>query len=153
MIIELSKKQIEDIYNALYESRPIYNETFETFKKYCEDNGITFEKHSFDYFIKDEKHPYKPLNDKIVRDVVKIINKHVNYDFTYTTEMIEELTFDKLCRRFKIDELEMCGILIDIEQKFNVCLCLNDIMKLTYFRELIYKIEEVVQENNLPMYL
>jgi hypothetical protein len=47
----------------------------------------------------------------------------------------------------------MCGILIDIEQKFNVCLCLNDIMKLTYFRELIYKIEEVVQENNLPMYL
>ena len=65
MLIPLSNKQIEDIYNALYEARPIYNETFETFKKYCEDNGIEFEKHSFDYFIKDDEHPYKLLNDKI----------------------------------------------------------------------------------------
>lgn len=153
MIIELSKKEIEDIYNALYEARPIYNKTFETFKKYCEDNGIEFEKHSFDYFIKDKKHPYKPLNDKIVRDVVKIINKHIRYEFTYTTEMVEEITIDELRRRFKIDELEMYGILIDIEQKFNISLCLNDMIKLKYFRELIYKIEEDIQENSLPMYL
>jgi acyl carrier protein len=146
MIIELSKKQIEDIYNALYESRPIYNETFETFKKYCEDNGIEFEKHSFDYFIKDEKHPYKPLNDKILRDVVKIINEHVIYDFTYWTEMVEEITIDELRTRFKIDDLRMCGILIDIEQKFNICLCLSDMMKLLYFRELIYLIEDKLNE-------
>jgi acyl carrier protein len=146
MLIELSNKQIEDIYNALYEARPIYNETFEAFKKYCEDNGIEFEKHSYDYFIKDEKHPYKPLNDKILRDVVEIINKHIKYDFTYWTEMAEEITIDELCTRFKIDELEMCEILIDIEQKFNVCLCLSDIMKLLYFRELIYLIEEKLNE-------
>ena len=146
MKIELSNKQIEDIYNALYEARPIYNETFETFKKYCEDNRLEFEKHSFDYFIKDEEHPYKPLNDKILRDVVKIINKHVIYDFTYTTEMVEEITIDKLRTRFKIDDLMMCGILIDIEQKFNICLCLNDMMKLLYFRELIYIIEEKLNE-------
>ena len=147
--IELSKKQIEDIYNALYEARPIYNETFETFKKYCEDNGIEFEKHSFDYFIKDDEHPYKPLNDKIVRDVAHIINKHVIYDFTYTTEMVEEITIDELCTRFKIDELKMCGILIDIEQKFNISIHLTDIVKLKYFRELIYKIEDELQENDL----
>lgn len=153
MKIELSKKQIEDIYNALYEARPIYNETFETFKKYCEDSGIEFEKHSYDYFIKDDEHPYKPLNDKIVRDVAHIINEHVIYDFTYWTEMVEEITIDELRTRFEIDDLRMCGILIDIEQKFNISLCLNDMMKLTYFRELIYKIEEVVQENSLPMYL
>ena len=147
MLIPLSNKQIEDIYNALYEARPTYNETFEMFKKYCEDNGIEFEKHSFDYFIKDEEHPYKPLNDKIVRDVAKIINEHVIYDFTYWTEMVEEITIDELCTRFKIDDLRMCGILIDIKQKFNISLCLNDMMKLKYFRELIYKIEEAVQEN------
>ena len=146
MLIELSNKQIEDIYNALYEARPIYNETFEMFKKYCEDNGIEFEKHSYDYFIKDEKHPYKPLNDKILRDVVEIINKHIKYDFTYTTELVEEITIGELCTRFKIDELEMCEILIGIEQKFNVCLCLSDIMKLLYFRELIYLIEEKLNE-------
>lgn len=142
MLIPLSNKQIEDIYNSLYEARPIYNETFETFKKYCEDNGIEFEKHSHDYFIKDDKHPYKPLNDKIVRDVAHIINEHVIYDFTYWTEMVEEITIDELCTRFKIDDLMMCGILIDIEQKFNICLCLSDMMKLKYFRELIYIIEE-----------
>ena len=146
--IELSNKQIEDIYNALYEASPIYNETFETFKKYCEDNGFEFEKHSFDFFIKDDEHPYKPLNDKIVRDIAKIINKHVDYDFTYTTEMLEEITIDKLRTRFKIDDLSMCGILIDIEQKFNICLCLSDMMKLLYFRELIYKIEEKLNEVN-----
>jgi acyl carrier protein len=146
MIFELSNKQIEDIYNALYEARPIYNETFETFKKYCEDNGIEFEKHSFDYFIKDDAHPYKPLNDKIVRDVAKIINKHVIYDFTYWTEMVEEITIDELRTRFKIDDLRMCGILIDIEQKFNISLCLNDMMKLKYFREIVYKIEETINE-------
>jgi acyl carrier protein len=144
MSFEFTNKQLEDIYNALYEARPIYNETFETFKKYCEDNGLEFEKHSFDYFIKDEKHPYKPLNDKIVRDVVKIINKHVIYDFTYTTEMVEEITIDELRTRFKIDDLEMCGILIDIEQKFNICLCLNDMMKLKYFREIVYEIENTL---------
>ena len=146
MKIELSNKQIEDIYNALYEARPIYNETFETFKKYCEDNRLEFEKHSFDYFIKDEEHPFKPLNDKILRDVVKIINEHVIYDFTYTTEIVEEITIDELRTRFKIDDLMMCGILIDIEQKFNICLCLNDMMKLLYFRELIYVIEETLNE-------
>ena len=148
MLIPLSNKQIEDIYNALYEARPTYNETFETFKKYCEDNGIEFEKHSFDYFIKDEEHPYKPLNDKIVRDVAKIINEHVIYDFTYWTEMVEEITIDELRTRFKIDDLRMCGILIDIEQKFNICLCLSDMMKLKYFRELIYLIEEKLNEVN-----
>jgi acyl carrier protein len=148
MIIELSNKQIEDIYNALYEARPIYNKTFETFKKYCEDNGIEFEKHSFDYFIKDEKHLYKPLNDKIVRNVAKIINKHVIYDFTYTTEMVEEITIDELRTRFKIDDLSMCSILMDIEQKFNICLCLNDMMRLIYFRELIYVIDEKLNEVN-----
>ena len=146
MLIPLSNKQIEDIYNALYEARPIYNETFETFKKYCEDNGIEFEKHSFDYFIKDEEHPYKPLNDKIVRDVAKIINEHVIYDFTYWTEMVEEITIDELRTRFKIDDLRMRGILIDIEQKFNICLCLNDMMKLKYFREIVYKIEETLNK-------
>ena len=143
MLITLSNKQIEDIYNALYEARPIYNETFETFKKYCEDSGIEFEKHSCNYFIKDVKHPYKLLNDKIVRDVAHIINEHVIYDFTYYTEMVEEITIDELRTRFKIDDLRMCGILIDIEQKFNISLCLNDIMKLTYFRELIYKISKI----------
>ena len=148
MIIKLSKKEIEDIYNALYEARPIYNETFETFKKYCEEHGFKFEKHSFDYFIKDDKHPYKPLNDKIVRDVAHIINEHVIYDFTYWTEMVEEITIDELCERFKIDDLRMCGILIDIEQKFNISLCLNDMMKLKYFRELIYIIEEKLNEVN-----
>ena len=121
----------------------IYNETFETFKKCCEDDGIEFEKHSFDYFIKDDEHPYKPLNDKIVRDVAHIINEHVIYDFTYWTEMVEEITIDELRTRFKIDDLRMCGILIDIEQKFNISLCLNDMMKLKYFRELIYIIEEI----------
>lgn len=146
MLIPLSKKQIEDIYNVLYEARPIYNETFETFKKYCEDNGLEFEKHSFAYFIKDEKHPYKPLNDKILRDVVKIINKHVIYDFTYTTKMVEEITIDELRTRFKIDDLRMRGILRDIEQRFNICLCLNDMIKLKYFREMIYKIEENLNE-------
>ena len=146
MLIPLSNKQIEDIYNALYEARPIYNETFETFKKYCEDNVIEFEKHSFDYFIKDEEHPYKPLNDKIVRDVAKIINEHVIYDFTYWTEMVEEITIDELRTRFKIDDLRMRGILIDIEQKFNICLCLNDMMKLKYFREIVYKIEETLNK-------
>ena len=148
MKIELSKKQIEDIYNALYEARPIYNETFETFKKYCEDSGIEFEKHSYDYFIKDVEHPYKPLNDKIVRDVAHIINEHVIYDFTYWTEMVEEITIDELCTRFKIDDLSMCSILMNIEQKFNICLCLNDMMRLTYFRELIYVIEEKLNEVN-----
>lgn len=146
MIFELSNKQIEDIYNALYEARPIYNETFESFKKYCEDNGIEFEKHSHDYFIKDDKHPYKPLNDKIVRDVAHIINEHVIYDFTYWTEMVEEITIDELRTRFKVDDLRMCGILIDIEQKFNICLCLSDMMKLLYFRELIYLIEDKLNE-------
>lgn len=146
MIFELSNKQIEDIYNALYEARPIYNETFESFKKYCEDNGIEFEKHSYDYFIKDDKHPYKPLNDKIVRDIAHIINEHVIYDFTYWTEMVEEITIDELRTRFKIDDLRMCGILIDIEQKFNICLCLSDMMKLLYFRELIYLIEDKLNE-------
>lgn len=146
--IKLSNKQIEDIYNALYEARPIYNETFEAFKKYCEDNGIEFEKHSYDYFIKDDEHPYKPLNDKIVRDVAHIINEHVIYDFTYYTEMVEEITIDELRTRFKIDDLSMCGILIDIEQKFNISLCLNDMMRLKYFRELIYKIEEKLNEVN-----
>ncbi len=148
MIIELSNKQIEDIYNALYEVRPIYNETFETFKKYCEDNRIEFEKHSCKYYIKDEKHLYKPLNDKILRDVVKIINEHVIYDFTYTTKMVEEITIDELRTQFKIDDLRMCGILMDIEQKFNICLCLNDMMTLKYFREIIYKIEETINEVN-----
>ena len=148
MLIPLSNKQIEDIYNALYEANPIYNETFETFKKYCEDNGIEFEKNSCNYFIKDDEHPYKPLNDKIVRDVAKIINGHVIYDFTYTTKMVEEITIDELRTRFKIDDLRMCGILIDIEQKFNICLCLNDMMKLKYFREIIYRIEETINEVN-----
>jgi acyl carrier protein len=148
MKIELSKKQIEDIYNALYEARPIYNETFETFKKYCEDGGIEFEKHSYDYFIKDVEHPYKPLNDKIVRDVAKIINKHVIYDFTYTTEMVEEITIDELRTRFKIDDLSMCSIVFDVENLFDICLCLNDMMKLKYFRELIYIIEEKLNEAN-----
>ena len=148
MLIPLSNKQIEDIYNALYEANPIYNETFETFKKYCEDNGIEFEKNSCNYFIKDDEHPYKPLNDKIVRDVAKIINGHVIYDFTYTTNMVEEITIDELRTRFKIDDLRMCGILIDIEQKFNICLCLNDMMKLKYFREIIYRIEETINEVN-----
>ena len=146
MLIPLSKKQIEDIYNVLYEARPIYNETFETFKKYCEDNGLEFEKHSSAYFIKDENHLYKPLNDKILRDVVKIINKHVIYDFTYTTKMVEEITIDELRTRFKIDDLRMRGILRDIEQRFNICLCLNDMIKLKYFREMIYKIEENLNE-------
>jgi acyl carrier protein len=148
MIIKLSKKEIEDIYNALYEARSIYNETFETFKKCCEDDGIEFEKHSFDYFIKDDEHPYKPLNDKIVRDVVSIFNNNLEYqyEFTYTDEYIEEVTIDELRARFKIDDLSMCGILIDIEQKFNICLCLNDMMKLKYFRELIYIIEEKLNE-------
>jgi hypothetical protein len=50
--------------------------------------------------------------------------------------------------RFKIDDLRMCGILIDIEHKFNICLCLNDMMKLKYFRELIYLIEENLNEVN-----
>jgi hypothetical protein len=148
MLIELSNKQIEDIYNALYEARPIYNETFETFKKYCEDNGIEFEKHSFAYFIKDDEHPYKKLNDKIVRDVVNIFNNNIQYDFTYTDEYIEEVKIDELRTRFKIDDLRMCGILIDIEQKFNVCLCLSDMIKLKYFRELIYIIEEKLNEVN-----
>jgi hypothetical protein len=148
MIFELSNKQIEDIYNALYEARPIYNETFETFKKYCEDNRIEFEKHSHDYFIKDDKHPYQPLNDKIVRDVAHIINEHVIYDFTYWTEMVEEITIDELRTRFKIDDLKMRRILIDIKQKFNICLCLNDMIKLKYFRELIYIIEETINEVN-----
>ena len=148
MLIPLSNKQIEDIYNALYEARPIYNETFETFKKYCEEHGLEFEKHSFDYFIKDDEHPYKPLNDKIVSDVAHIINEHVIYDFTYWTEMVEEITIDELRTRFKIDDLRMCGILIDIEQKFNICLCLSDMMKLKYFRELIYIIEEKLNEVN-----
>lgn len=151
MIIELSNKQIEDIYNVLNES--LYKETFETFKKYCEERGFEFEKHSFDYYIKDDEHPYKPLNDKIVHDVVNIFNDNIQYDFTYTDEYIEEVTIDELRTRFKIDDLSMCSILIEIEQKFNICLCLNDIMKLKYFRELIYKIEEDVQENSLPMYL
>lgn len=148
MKIELSNKQIEDIYNVLYEARPIYNETFETFKKYCEDNGIEFEKHSYDYFIKDDEHPYKPLNDKIVRDVAHIINENVIYDFTYWTEMVEEITIDELRTRFKIDDLRLCGILVDIERYFNICLCLNDMMKLKYFRELIYIIEEKLNEVN-----
>ena len=148
MLIPLSNKQIEDIYNALYEARPIYNETFEAFKKYCEDSGIEFEKHSYDYFIKDVEHPYKPLNDKIVRDVAHIINEHVIYDFTYWTEMVEEITIDELRTRFKIDDLSMCSILMDIEQKFNICLCLNDMLRLTYFRELIYVIEEKLNEVN-----
>ena len=138
---------IEDIYNALYEARSIYNETFETFKKCCEDDGIEFEKHSYDYFIKDDEHPYKPLNDKIVRDVVEIINKHIKYDFTYTDEYIEEVTIDELRTRFEIDELEMCEILMDIEQKFNTYLCLTDTIKLKYFRELIYIIEEKLNED------
>ena len=142
--IELSNKQIEDIYNALNESQ--YKETFEMFKKCCEECGLEFEKHSFDYFIKDEKHPYKKLNDKIVRDVVNIFNDNIQYDFTYTDEYIEEVKIDELCTRFKIDDLKMCGILIGIEQKFNISLCLNDMMKLLYFRELIYLIEEKLNE-------
>lgn len=149
--IELSKKEIEDIYNALNKIQ--YKETFEMFKNCCEDQGIELEKHSFDYYIKDNKHPYKKLNDKIVRDVVNIFNDNIQYDFTYTDEYIEEVTIDELRTRFKIDDLSMCSILIEIEQKFNICLCLNDMMKLKYFRELIYKIEEDVQENDLPMYL
>ena len=75
MIIELSNKQIEDIYNALNKIQ--YKETFEMFKKCCEVQGIKFEKHSFDYFIKDIQHPYKKLNDKIVRDVVNIFNDNL----------------------------------------------------------------------------
>ena len=59
--------------------------------------------------------------------------------------MVEEITIDELRTRFKIDDLRMCGILIDIEQKFNICLCLNDMMKLKYFREIIYKIEETLK--------
>lgn len=146
MIIELSNKQIEDIYNALNKIQ--YKETFEMFKNCCEVRGIKFEKHLFDYFIKDISHPYKKLNDKIVRDVVNIFNDNIQYDFTYTDEYIEEVTIDELRTRFKIDELEMCRILIDIEQKFNICLCLNDVMKLKYFRELIYIIEEKLNEVN-----
>ena len=151
MIIELSKKEIEDIYNALNKIQ--YKETFERFKKWCEVQDIKFEKHSFDYFIKDDKHPYKKLNNKIVRDVVNIFNDNIQYDFTYTDEYIEEVTIDELRTRFKIDGLSMCEILIDIEQKFNISLLLNDMLKLKYFRELIYKIEEEVQENSLPMSL
>jgi acyl carrier protein len=148
MIIKLSKKEIEDIYNALYEARSIYNETFETFKKCCEDDGIEFEKHSFDYFIKDDDHPYKPLNDKIVRDVVNIFNDNLEYqyEFTYTDEYIEEVTIDELRTRFKIDDLSMCSIVFDVENLFDICLCLNDMMKLKYFRELIYIIEEKLNE-------
>jgi acyl carrier protein len=59
---------------------------------------------------------------------------------------VEEITIDELRTRFKIDDLEMCGILIDIEQKFNICLCLSDMMKLLYFRELIYLIEDKLNE-------
>ena len=147
MKIELSNKQIEDIYNALNES--FYKETFEMFKKYCEEHGFGFEKHSFDYFIKDDKHPYKKLNDKIVRDVVNIFNDNIQYDFTYTDEYIEEVTINELRTRFSIDDLRMCGILIDIERYFNICLCLNDMIKLKYFRELIYKIEEAIQEKKI----
>lgn len=146
MIIELSNKQIEDIYNALNKIQ--YKETFEKFKKYCEEHGFKFEKHSFDYYIKDDKHPYKKLNDKIVRDVVNIFNDNIQYDFTYTDEYIEEVTINELRTRFKIDDLTMCSILIDIEQKFNICLCLSDMMKLLYFRELIYIIEEKLNEVN-----
>ena len=71
-------------------------------------------------------------------EVVKFINEHIRYESTYATEMGEKITIDELCKRFKIDELEMCGILIDIEEKFNICLCLclNDMMKLKYFREI-----------------
>lgn len=47
----------------------------------------------------------------------------------------------------------MCSILVDIEQKFNICLYFNDMLELKYFRELIYKIEEEVQENSLQMSL
>jgi hypothetical protein len=144
MIIELSNKQIEDIYNALNKIQ--YKETFEMFKKCCEVQDIKFEKHLFDYFIKDDKHPYKPLNDKIVRDVVNIFNDNIQYDFTYTDEYIEDVKIDELCTRFKIDDLHICGILIDIERYFNICLCLNDMMKLLYFRELIYLIEEKLNE-------
>lgn len=148
MIIELSNKQIEDIYNALYEARPIYNETFEAFKKYCEVRDIKFEKHLFDYFIKDDEHPYKPLNDKIVRDVVSIFNDNLEYqyEFTYTDEYIEEVTIDELRTRFKIDDLSMYSILADIENLFDIWLCLNDMTKLKYFRELIYIIEEKLNE-------
>jgi hypothetical protein len=146
MIIELSNKQIEDIYNALNKIQ--YKETFEMFKKCCEVQDIKFEKHLFDYFIKDDKHPYKPLNNKIVKDVVNIFNDNIQYDFTYTDEYIEEVKIDELRTRFKIDDLHMCGILIDIERYFNICLCLNDMMKLLYFRELIYIIEEKLNEVN-----
>jgi len=79
--------------------------------------------------------------------VVNIFNDNIQYDFTYTDEYIEEVTINELRTRFSIDDLRMCGILIDIERYFNICLCLNDMMKLKYFRELIYKIEEAVQEN------
>jgi hypothetical protein len=146
MNIELSNKQIEDIYNALNES--LYKETFEMFKKYCEEHGFEFEKHSFDYYIKDVKHPYKKLNDKIVHDVVNIFNDNIQYDFTYTDEYIEEVTIDELRTRFNIDGLMMCGILVDIELYFNINLrlYLSDMMQLKYFRELIYKIEEAIQE-------
>lgn len=33
-------------------------------KKQCKDNSIEFEKHAFDYFIKDENHLYKNKNSK-----------------------------------------------------------------------------------------
>lgn len=140
MLIQLSNKQIEDIYNALNKIQ--YKETFDMFKKCCEVQDIKFEKHSFDYYIKDDKYPYKKLNDKIVRDVVNIFNDNIQYDFTYTDEYIEDVTINELRTRFKIDDLSMCLILMDIEQKFNVCLFLNDMIKLKYFRELIYIIEE-----------
>lgn len=134
--------QLEECKNhensCLTNNKQTYNETFETLKKYCEEHEFEFEKDPFDYFIKNEKYPHKQLNDKIVMEVVKFINEHIRYESTYATEMGEKITIDELCKRFKIDELEMCGILIDIEEKFNICLCLclNDIIKLKYFREI-----------------
>jgi hypothetical protein len=42
----------------------------------------------------------------------------------------------------------MCSIVVDIETIFDICLCLNDMMKLKYFRELVYIIEEKLNEVN-----
>lgn len=153
MNFELTNKQIEDIYNVLNNAGNLYNETFEMFKKQCKENGIEFEKHSFDYFIKDDKHLYKKLNNKIVREVVDIINNHIKFDFTYTTEYIEEVTLDELCERYEIDEFELCGILFDIEGIYEIRVLLEDVKKMKYFREIIYFIEEKIQENGLLMYL
>lgn len=142
MNFKFTNKQIEDIYNVLNNAGHLYNETFEMFKKQCEENEIEFEKHSFDYFIKNEAHLYKKLNDKIVRDVADIFDDHTEFTFTYTTEYIEEVTIIELCKQYEIDDLDMCEILFDIEEKYKICILLEDIKKLKYFREIIYYIEE-----------